>query len=94
MQKKHTKNRVAKEKNEVVKDECCKDKTIKQKTDDVVVKVLQLQHFSDFISPVVYKLQPLVLTEIDLPKKIEVAFYCESNAPPLYKLYQQFLFYA
>lgn len=82
-----------KEKAEVNKTDCCKDQTIKQKTDDVV-KVIQLQHFSDFVSPVIYKLQPLIITEVVLPKKVDVAFYCESNAPPLYKLYQQFLFYA
>ncbi|HLW63493.1 MAG TPA: hypothetical protein VKY33_08860 [Flavobacterium sp.] len=83
-----------KEKDESVEKDCCKDETIKQKTDDVTVKVFSSQQFSEFIIPAVYDFQPLVLSEIRLPKKIEAAFHCESNAPPLYKLYQQFLLYA
>lgn len=81
-------------KEKIAKKSCCKDQTIKQKTDDVVVKVFQAQHFSDFVAPVVYKFQPLVLSEIALPKKVEIAFHCNSNAPPLYKLYHQYLLYA
>src|SRR5690606_39464233 len=87
-------NTLCKEKNEISKKDCCKDKTIKQKTDEVVVKVFQSQQFTDFLAPAVYKFQPVVLTEINLPKKIDVAFCCESNAPPLYKLYSQYLLYA
>jgi len=83
-----------KEKNETSKKDCCKDQTIKQKTDEVVVKIFQLQQFSDFVIPAVYKFQPVVLTEINLSKKIDVAFCFESNAPPLYKLYNQYLLYA
>lgn len=83
-----------KEKNETSKKDCCKDQTIKQKTDEVVVKVFQSQQFTDFVAPAVYKFQPVVLTEINLPKKIDVTFCFESNAPPLYKLYSQYLLYA
>ncbi|MBA5793352.1 hypothetical protein H1R17_02825 [Flavobacterium sp. xlx-214] len=82
------------EKKETTEDACCKDEIIKQKTDDVVVKVFQVQQFSSFISPTIYKLQPLVISSVKLPKKLDVAFYCESNAPPLYKLYNQYLLYA
>lgn len=82
------------EKKEAQEDACCKDEIIKQKTDDVVVKVFQVQQFSSFIAPTIYRLQPLVITNVTLPKKIDVAFYCESNAPPLYKLYSQYLLYA
>lgn len=82
------------EKKESKADACCKDEIIKQKTDDVVVKVFQVQQFSSFISPAIYKLQPLVISSVKLPKKLDVAFYCESNAPPLYKLYNQYLLYA
>lgn len=83
-----------KEKDEPVKKDCCKDEIIKQQTDDVAVKIFQTQQIAAFIMPAVYKFQPIVVTETNLPKKIEVAFHCESNAPPLYKLYQQFLLYA
>ncbi|WCM41589.1 hypothetical protein MG290_11610 [Flavobacterium sp. CBA20B-1] len=83
-----------KEKNETVKKGCCKNETIQQKTDEVVIKVVASNDFSDFIKPVLYKLQPLVITENKLPKKINVTFRRESNAPPLYKLYSQYLLYA
>lgn len=82
-----------KEKNETEKD-CCKNETINQKTDVVVIKVFSSQQFTDFITPVVYKFQPLVISKSSLPKKINVTFRCESNAPPLYKLYSQYLLYA
>lgn len=82
------------EKDQNSANDCCKNETIKQKTDDVVVKVFQGDHAAGFIAPAVYKLQPIVVTEVNLPKKIAVAFYCESNAPPLYKLYNQYLLYA
>lgn len=83
-----------KEKNETEKKDCCKNETIKQKTDEVVIKVFNAQQFSDFITPVVYKFQPLVISKNSLPEKINVTFRCESNAPPLYKLYNQYLLYA
>lgn len=82
------------EKDEPLKKDCCKDEIIKQKTDDVAAKVFSSQQFSDFILPAVFRLQPLVVNEVRLPKKIETGFYCESNAPPLYKLYHQYLLYA
>lgn len=83
-----------KEKAEPVDKDCCKDETITQKTDEVAVKVFPSPQFSEFMIPAIYSLQPLVLSEVRLPKKIEAAFHCESNAPPLYKLYHQYLLYA
>jgi len=89
----HTKA-CCKEKNETEKKDCCKNETIKQKTDDVVIKIFNVQQLSEFITPIVYKFQPLVISKSILPKKINAAFRCESNAPPLYKLYNQYLLYA
>ena len=83
-----------KEKSETEKEACCKDETIQSKTDEVTVKVFQLQLLADFVSPAIASFQPIVINQVQLPKKINVAFHCQSNAPPLYKLYQQFLFYA
>lgn len=82
-----------KEKNETDKKDCCKNETIKQKTDEVI-KVFTTQLSADFITPVVYKFQPIVISKNNLPKKINATFRCESNAPPLYKLYSQYLLYA
>lgn len=74
--------------------DCCKDEIIKQSNDEVIVKVFTTYFSSDFTAPINYEFRPLVVGEQQLLKKMDVAFYCESNAPPLYKLYHQFLFYA
>ena len=75
-------------------DSCCSNKLIKveKKTDDILVKTFQLD------------LEPTVFTTDWKPNFIafesenivsnEVAFYCDSHAPPLYKLYCQLIFYA
>ena len=75
-------------------DSCCSNKLIKveKKTDDILVKTLQLD------------LEPTVFTANWKPNFVafesenfvsnEVAFYCDSHAPPLYKLYCQLIFYA
>lgn len=74
--------------------DCCKNEIIKQGNDEVIAKVFSSYFSSDFTVPTNYEFRPLVVNEQQLLKKIDVAFYCESNAPPLYKLYHQFLFYA
>lgn len=83
-----------KEKAEIKKKDCCKDETIKQSTDNVVVKISSSQLQTAFVAPEILRFQPLVVTEVKLPKKLNIAFYFNSNAPPLYKLYSQYLLYA
>ncbi len=73
---------------------CCSNKEIKveKNTDDVLVKTVHFQ------------IEHLVLNSENKPNFIhflstsnasnEVAFYCDSHAPPLYKLHCQFVFYA
>jgi len=73
---------------------CCSNKLIKveKKTDDILVKTFQLD------------LEQVVLNDDWKPNFVafesvvdssnEVAFYCDSHAPPLYKLYCQLVFYA
>lgn len=77
----------------VKKKSCCEDETFKQNNDKVVVKAFKVQH--DVFVPYVFK--PIVYiptTTIVKQKQSVVAFYSQTNAPPLYKLYHQFLFYA
>lgn len=75
-------------------DSCCSDKLIKveKKTDDILVKTFQLNLeqavFSANCNPNVFTFRPIAI------KSNEVAFYCDSHAPPLYKLYCQLVFYA
>ena len=75
-------------------DSCCSNKLIKveKQTDDILVKTLQLDLeqtvFSSDWKP------NLVAFESENFVSNEVAFYCDSHAPPLYKLYCQLVFYA
>ena len=75
-------------------DSCCSNKLIKveKKTDDILVKTLQL----DLEQAVfVADWKPNFVTfESENIVSNEVAYYCDSHAPPLYKLYCQLVFYA
>jgi len=77
------------------KNSCCKDKVVdlKKDTQDVVVKTFSFQIDAAII---------LVKSdEIDFAKAQKTIststiteYYCSPNAPPLFKLYQQYIFYA
>ena len=75
-------------------DSCCSNKLIKveKKTDDILVKTFQLDLeqvvLNDDWKP------NFVAFESVIDSSNEVAFYCDSHAPPLYKLYCQLVFYA
>jgi hypothetical protein len=75
-------------------DSCCSNKLIKveKKTDDILVKNFQLDLesavFSTDWKPNFMAFEPVIVTSNG------VAFYCDSHAPPLYKLYCQLVFYA
>ena len=75
-------------------DSCCSNKLIKveKKTDDILVKTLQLD-----LEPTVFVADwkpNFVAFESENIVSNEVAYYCDSHAPPLYKLYCQLVFYA
>ncbi len=75
-------------------DSCCSNKLIKveKKTDDILVKSFQLE-----LQPVVCKTDwksTFFAIESKILTSNQVAFYCDSHAPPLYKLHCQFVFYA
>ena len=75
-------------------DSCCSNKLIKveKKTDDILVKTLQLDlEQAVFITD--WKPNLVVFNSV-VTTSNEVAFYCDSYAPPLYKLYCQLVFYA
>ena len=73
---------------------CCSNKLIKveKKTDDILVKTFQLD-----LEPAVFsadwKPNFIAFESVEIPSN-EVDFYCDSHAPPLYKLYCQLVFYA
>jgi hypothetical protein len=76
------------------KSSCCKDKKIKleKKTDNSVLKTFSFQLEIPFT---VYAWQPIsALDFTHFESNQFTAFYCDSNAPPLYRLYSQYIFYA
>ncbi|KOS07777.1 hypothetical protein AM493_18255 [Flavobacterium akiainvivens] len=74
---------------------CCKDDVLKVKDtpEKAIVKSLQFD-LGAFYTVETWK--PSVFSGFDVVKvkKDTPSFYCESNAPPLYKLYCQYVLYA
>lgn len=78
------------------KDSCCSDSKVdlkKNTTDNIIVKSFQLDlgafTIMDNWKPVISAETEEAVVKSDIP-----SFYCDSNAPPLFKLYCQYLFYA
>lgn len=75
------------------KDSCCKDKKIvfQKKTDNGIVKSFSFQFDYAFLVPeyqsVIFKTVP------SFKNNVLLSYYCDANAPPLYKLYSQYLLY-
>lgn len=73
-------------------DGCCSDETIQADFDDVVIKQL---HFDfDYISVLPTVEFSFSTNRVGLINEQLFAYYCDANAPPLYQLYSQFVFYA
>ena len=77
------------------KDSCCKNKVLdlKKDTKDVIIKTFSFQINAPFV---LVKSDELHFTKTDkIASKGNVTkYYCSPNAPPLFKLYQQYVFYA
>ncbi len=72
---------------------CCKDKVIKLKAkSDVVVKTFTFSIVAPFVFP---SDNVVIFPPINVLDKLPTTeYYCDANAPPLFKLYSQFLLYA
>ena len=73
---------------------CCSDKTLnlKGKAIDVIVKMASADYAAHFVVPV---FKPVVFGEIQIvAAKTLPSYHCDAHAPPLFKLYQQYIFYA
>ncbi len=73
---------------------CCKDKVVRfqEKFENVTVNSISFQSDFNFLledwHPIVYsEFQNFEINKI-------TSFYCDTNAPPLFKLYHQYIFYA
>lgn len=76
------------------KDSCCKDKVFhfEKKSDNAIVKVFFFELNAPFL---IQEWQPVVFSLTANFKITPVAtYYCDANAPPLFKLYSQYIFYA
>lgn len=73
---------------------CCENDVVKlqDKSDNIIVKSIQLD-FAQMAEVAVWKLSPFTV-EVVSDNADAPSFYCESHAPPLYKLYSQYIFYA
>lgn len=76
------------------KDSCCKDKVFKfQKKSEntTVTSIAFLPHFVFLFE----EWKPIVFQTISNFKNSEItSYYCDANAPPLFQLYHQYIFYA
>jgi hypothetical protein len=75
------------------KDSCCKDKKIvvQKKTDNGIVKSFSFQFDYAFVVP---EYNPIVFTAVpSFKNNLSLSYYCDANAPPLFKLYSQYLLY-
>lgn len=73
---------------------CCKDKVLsfEKKFENVTVNSISFQ--PDFIF-LFEEWNPIIFTEFSNFEDSRIAsYYCDANAPPLFKLYHQYVFYA
>lgn len=75
------------------KENCCKDKkvVVQKKSDDGVIKSFSMQMDAVFVlsGNQICPLGSRVVFKTNLP----YSYSCDANAPPLFKLYSQYLFY-
>lgn len=73
---------------------CCSDKKIEQKkkSEQVVVKTFSFNADLPFVindwKPIVFETLPASI------QQTPIEYCCDANAPPLFKLYSQYIFYA
>lgn len=74
--------------------ECCSNKVVKsdKKSDNTIVDTFQLNLQAFLISQSFESSYEFIQEQITKSEKLE--FYCDSNAPPFYKLFCQLIFYA
>lgn len=76
------------------KDSCCKDKkiVIQKKVDNGIVKSFSFQFDYSFLVPEHNNL--IVFTVVpSFKNNLNLSYYCDANAPPLFRLYSQYLLY-
>lgn len=76
------------------KESCCKNKVVhfQKKSGKVTLNSISFQPDFNFLFE---EWNPVVFSEITNFENSRItAYYCDANAPPLFKLYHQYIFYA
>lgn len=76
------------------KNSCCKDKLVhfEKKSDNATLKIF---FFQLAFPAVIQQYNPITFLAVPNFKNNQVIAYCsDANAPPLFKLYHQYIFYA
>jgi hypothetical protein len=76
------------------KEHCCKDKVVRfqKKADNVIVKSFSFSIDAPFQAQ---EWNPIVVSLNSNFKSSQItSYYCDVNAPPFFKLYHQYVFYA
>jgi len=75
------------------KNSCCKDKVVhfEKKSDNATIKFF---FFQFAFTAVKQDYNPVVLELPNFKKKEVLSYYADANAPPLFKLYHQYIFYS
>lgn len=76
------------------KDSCCKNKVVhfQKKSGKVTLNSISFQ--PDFIF-LIEEWNPIIFSEFSNFEDSRITpYYCDANAPPLFKLYHQYIFYA
>ena len=73
---------------------CCSDKTVnlKGKAIDIIAKAPTSDFTAPFLAPV-FNTATVAFIPVAETTAIQ-AYYCDANAPPLFKLYHQYILYA
>ena len=81
-------------KNEILKENCCKDKVVncQKKLDNLILKVFSFS--TPFYFVINEKQQFKSLASENFECFHATSYFCDSNAPPFFKLYRQYIFYA
>lgn len=79
---------------ELTHEKCCSDKEVnlKNKTEKIIIKTIAFDMDTVFYFNE-YKTPQFGFSQDQFHAPV-VAYYCDANAPPLYKLYCQYTFYA
>ena len=78
----------------ITEDSCCKNKTVhfQKKSDDATLKAFSFTPYIACLVP--QNKEGIVTAQATFIRQSISTYYCDANAPPLFKLYHQYIFYA